>query len=237
VTATLLDDAVSDFADLPEPEDLDADTTPHPRPVVDSTFVETVDTSSVKEGPVCAECGEVIIRAPGARGRAPKYHPHCRPSRKVSTGRGSKAVEVDNEVDFLVESIRKKLMTGAMLLSMVSPFDGFCVAIQIPDLCTHITGILQSSATLRKSLMKGSAVNSWISLGLTVVTIALPIMANHKMIPGKFVRDLLLKLPVILHRLHQKLEEGPEKMAENMFTQLQARVEAQAKAREKTSGS
>lgn len=232
MSVDLLDEAVSDLEDLPEPEGLGEDTTPEEP----SRELVTVDSpqETIKEGPICPVCDEVIIRAPGARGRAPKYHPHCRPSKQTSAGRGAKAVEVDNSVGYLVDQIRKKMMIGAMLLATISPYDGFCIAIAIPDLCTQISTILEGSPKLRESLKKGSTLNAWLMFGITLVTVLLPIMANHKMIPGKWVRNVLINLPRVLHQLHKKMEEGPEKMADEMFNQLEKRMMAPPQRTEKS---
>src|SRR5262245_59743438 len=55
----------------------------------------TDDTRELNtSGKPCPTCGEPIIREPGARGRAPKYHPECRPSAQGRRASAPRAVRV-----------------------------------------------------------------------------------------------------------------------------------------------
>jgi hypothetical protein len=225
-----------DFSDLPEPEDIEADDVPSNE---DGSQLDnqTVESKGKEVGAVCPTCDQPIYREPGQRGRLAKYHPQCRPSTRVKTEpRGSKAISTENEVDFAVAKIRGQLMRGALLLSMVNQFDGFAVAIAIPDICSNLAGIFTRYEKLRKEVLGVQGMGSVLGLVVVLVTVALPIMANHGLIPGKFVRGLMLNLPMVMYKMHETVDNGAEKMAEVMFEQMKKNTAAKMAARQQTNG-
>lgn len=215
-----------DWDHIPDPQDIPPDTVPDEPP--DPTLVET-QPSTVEEkdaSNICPVCGEPIFRKPGTRGRLPKYHPHCRPS-KVATAstRGTKQVQNENEVALAVAAVRKKLMQGVWLLSMVNQFDAFCIAIAVPDICDNLAGVCERYPRFRKELIGVEGKGSIFGLVISVITVILPILANHKLIPSKFITKIMLQLPAVLHKMHQNLEQGPERMADIMFEKLTAKMQ------------
>lgn len=210
------------FGSMPDPELIETQ---------DSLPTAPAEEKEKVASGVCKGCGEPIERKVGARGRLPSYHPHCRPTKGVSTGRGTKAVTIQNEAEAAVEIIRNQLMKGAFLLSMVDPYDGFVVAASIPDLCSQLYSIFVRYEKVRQEALAMAAGGSWLGLVFTLAMIMLPIMAHHNLIPGKFVREFLVHFPRVMFRVKERMEEGPQELAKHIETQMMAKMQAEANKR------
>lgn len=176
---------------------------------------------------VCPECGEPITRAPGARGRLPKYHPGCRPSKTGVSGgssgtRGSTrkpSTKAENEAEALAEKFRQVLNKAAILAGTVDPFDGYAIVVQSKPMSGHFKSVLLEYPQLRKRLSETSSSGGVMGMVLCALMIAGPILAHHGIIPekvgGKPVGETLIKLPELLQAFGAKVDEAESELAES----------------------
>jgi len=182
------------------------------------------DTAPRSGPPVCEECGEEI--AYSGRGRRPKYHPEHRPNQRTSHSAGTKRVagspknKAERESAQIAESMLKALNKTALLVGTLDAFDGFAIAAGSPSLCSQTEGVLVRHDKFREDLLNAKAGGSIIGLVVAALTIALPILAHHGLIPaevnGKPIGKLLEAVPQALVRLDKATKTAAETLAENL---------------------
>lgn len=214
------------------------DDLPEPEPVIDLPPAPTEKPDSTPEPAaaipgVCATCGEVIIREPGARGRMPKYHPDCRPLKTASgsgttTRRGSGAKEA--EADKCVIAFQQLVTKAAVMLSVVDRFDAFALMVALPNICDNLRGVLIRYDSLRKDMLAMQTGGSVFGLVLALAMLFLPIAAHHGLLGRGSAAKLLVEMPFTLLKIHQRLKEGSEALTEMMREQLQKAAEENRKA-------
>jgi hypothetical protein len=168
----------------------------------------------------CPTCKEEIFRAPGSRGRLPKYHPDCRPSvgERVTgatkrVGRNDKA---SKEADEAVELVKKAMIKGAMGLAMIDHYDGFVVMTAIPGVCENLHGVLVAHDGLRKDMLALKSGGSIAGLIFSCLMMALPIAAHHGLIPQSRIAEMLTNMPIVLHKISKRMKEGEAALADMM---------------------
>lgn len=219
-----------DWTELPPPEE-----SPVPEP-------QTADTDSVPtEAPLCPVCNEPIIRDPSWK-RMHKYHDWCKDKASASgaqTPRGSRttgAGKAEKEADYIVSQFRSALVRGALLLAVVDRYDGFCVMVSVDSFCSNLRAILIQYDRLRKSFLGASAGGSVFGLVLSLLMMALPVAAHHKLIPSKHVTDMMLNLPFYLLRLSQQVQQSEQNLAEMMQDEMRKAREEKQKKEQATQG-
>jgi hypothetical protein len=185
----------------------------------------------------CHACGLIVERAPGARGRVPKYHPDCRPLKSTTTripGVRVSAAEkrANEEADMAVAIVRRGLVKVAMMISMIDKYDAFCIMVSIPEVCANLRAVLVRVDWLRYEILAVTAGGSLLGLGLSLLTMILPMAAHHGFLPGKKIRDILVKVPYTVDAINNRLAEGEEGMMNLMREQLRQHNSAEANKRQ-----
>lgn len=200
--------SVSDFDALPEAE-----------PATLPEIAEAESQDRTPDTADCATCGNVITRAPGARGRMPKYHPECRPSAKerlTGTGRATAKqtanTRASKEADECIVLFKGAMVKLAMGLSVVDKYDGFVVMSALPDACSNLHGVLVSHDSWRKDFLAIRSGGSIIGLIISVLMMAVPIVAHHGLIPSERISALLVNLPITMFRIQKQMAEGQAAM-------------------------
>lgn len=174
------------------------------------------------ESKTCPTCQGAITRAPGQKGRLPKYHPECKPSASrrllgVETPR-SRAGDAKKirEADEVIAMIKPQLFKAALMLAAVDRFDAFVVMNNIQPLCSSVHGVLVRYDNLRKDALNLKSGGSIFGLFVTALTTALPILAHHGLIPGQKLQEMLIQFPVMMFKLMQRMQEGEAAMQDMM---------------------
>lgn len=188
---------------------------------------------------ICAACGDPIVREPGARGRMPKYHPDCKPTRvasQVSTGvtRGRGAAKAEAEATECVAAFQSLVTKSAVMLSVVDRYDAFCVMVALPQISENLRGVLVRYDKLRKEMLAMQTGGSIFGLGLAVLMMALPMCAHHGILGKGQTAKLLLEMPFTLLRIQERLKEGSAALTKMMEEQLRAAAEANRRQQEET---
>jgi hypothetical protein len=214
-------DAVSpsdSWADLPEsePETIRVDLPP-----------DKVGNLLTPEPGICQVCGEVIERAPGARGRLPKYHPQCRPTKQAGaapqrTTRRATAHEAkrEYEADLAIDTIQPYVYQLAMGLSLIDQFDSYTILAGWPGVRDNLRGLMIRYDWLRTEVLAISTGGSILGFVLSLLMIGLPIAAHHKIIRGKMIGPMLERAPFMLSKMQERMAEGPDSVKGFLETQL-----------------
>lgn len=181
---------------------------------------------------ICAVCGEPIVREPGARGRMPKYHPDCKPTRSTSDGTSTRrrSGKAEAEADTCIAAFQQLVTKTAVMLSVVDRFDAFVVMVALPNICDNLRGILVRYDGIRKEFLAAQTGGSIIGLALALLMLCLPIGAHHGLLGRGQVARLLVEMPFTLMKIQQRLKEGSEALTQMMAEQLRMAQEANAKA-------
>jgi hypothetical protein len=206
-------------------------------PAEDVILPDPVDLKPdvLSDGPIipgtCAACGDPIVREPGSRGRLPKYHPDCRPARNSPrTGTRRSATRAEAETDEVLVLLHGWFTKAALMLSMADPYDGFVVMVQLPAIEANLRGVLLRYDGFRRDLLAMRSGGSIVGLVLSLLMVALPIAAHHKLIRAKILADILQKAPFTMWKLNQRLAEGTESLTRLMEQQVEAQQEAAREA-------
>lgn len=231
MTVTLLPTGVNDssesselnFDDLPPAEEIQLPPAMDAKP----------DVGEETPAGICSGCNEVIVRAPGARGRIPKMHPECRPL-KVAGGSSSgtargQATKV-RESDEAVAAFKSLVTKGAIMLSIVDRFDAFCIMSSLPQIADNLHGVCMRYDGFRKEMLAIKGGGSIFGLIISTLMLALPIAAHHGLIPSKRAAELLVNAPVTLFQINQKLADGTASLAALMKEQMDAALKAKRPA-------
>lgn len=224
--------SLSDFSDSDLPPAID-EITADSYPEVDAPpAVEATEDKRPNEAGICPTCGEPIYREPGARGRAPKYHPDCRPSK--SGGRpisaiapGTRTSKAEKEADAAVAAFRSLVVKSCLLLAGFEKYDAFAIMASLPQLCENLRGVLVRYDKIRAEFLNIGQGGSLLGLFVTVMMLALSISAHHGLIPRKY-GEVLIKAPFVLHKIQQRLEEGEASLTAMMADMMQPKGKADA---------
>lgn len=181
---------------------------------------------------VCPGCGEEVVRVPGTKGRLPKYHPDCKPVKDSSISAGgprpvrvaAKQKLIAEQVEDSLAQIEMKVNRAIVLLAIADPYDALVLRVNLPELLANLRPVLMQYAWARNAAMNTASGVSLVGLIITFLTIALPIMAHHKLIPSRKVAQILINVPLFMHRMQQEMvDEGGD-----LTTSLIARVHEKA---------
>lgn len=190
--------------------------------VVSGTVLDEESSDRVADAKECSTCGLPITREPGQRGRLAKYHAECKPSRTQrltgasatkSTAANTKANREANEV---IGMVKPQLFKLALALSAVDRFDAFVVLNNIEPICSSLHGILLRYDGFRRDALAMKSGGSIIGLIITGLSIALPILAHHGLIPGAKLQQALVQFPVMMFKLAQRMKEGEAALQDMM---------------------
>lgn len=175
------------------------------------------------DAPICPVCDRPIMRDPSWK-RMHKYHDECRPTGKKTgategTGRGGTG-KAEKEADAVVKMLRKNLARAAMFIGMVDKFDGMVILVNLDSVCENFRAILLRYESFRKECLSVEGGGSIFGLVITGLMIALPIMANHGMLPTGAIRDSLMDLPFILFKMSQRMKDSEEDLSGYMADQF-----------------
>lgn len=204
----------SEWSDLP-PAENDAP---------ESTPPDVVGLLTVEPGH-CAACGEFIVREPGARGRAPKYHPDCRPAKSSRAGAGAPRrsgadAKRESESDLAISLLEPYVMQLAMMLSFVDQYDAYTVLSGWPGIRDNLRGLMIRYDWLRGEILAISTGGSILGLVLSILMIALPICAHHGIIKGKRVAPILERAPFMLSQMQARLDQGVSSVKDFLESEL-----------------
>lgn len=218
MTTQSLAPSLSDFSDSDLPAAID-DPTQESYPEVDaSPATEASEDKRPNEAGTCPTCGEPIYREPGARGRAPKYHPDCRPSKGkpvVSIAPGTRTSKAEKEADAAVAAFRSLVVKSCLLLAGFEKYDAFAIMASLPQLCENLRGVLVRYDKVRAEFLNIGQGGSILGLVVTVAMLSLSISAHHGLIPKKY-GEVLIRAPFVLHKIQQRLEEGEASLTSMM---------------------
>jgi len=192
---------------------------------------------------VCPGCGGEIVREPGTRGRLPKYHPECKPTRGSTAKSGTRVVRVSKaeekaalETAAAIEVVRRNLFKAAMMVAMVDPFDGMCILISAPDVVDNLEPVFMRFPKFRGLFLTASTGGSIGGLIMALAAMLLPILAHHGLVPSKKLAQILLNLPMFIYRIQKRLErledggESRDAIISEFMTQAQAKARADREA-------
>lgn len=200
----------SAFDDLPDAE-----------PVVILPGETSVEEDKTPTDKICPTCDKPIYREPGTRGRLPRYHPECKPTGAARItggsgrpkGRSTKAVA---EADTAVTMLRGALVKLAMGVAMVDRYDGFCIMSGIPALCDNARGVLEEHDAFRRDVLRIKSGGSILGLVISGLMMVVPIAAHHGIIPSARISEMLVNLPVVMHKIAKRMKEGEAALTDMM---------------------
>lgn len=180
-------------------------------------------TEEVPAG-ICRVCGDPIVREPGARGRMPKTHPDCRTLRVAGNATTVRSTKKDREAEQAVLGVKKWVVKGAFMLAAIDPYDSFCLMSGWTDVEPQLKAVLVKHDRLRADLLAVGEGGSIIGLALSVVVMAIPMLAHHGIIRFKQdrIQNLLLELPKTLYKLRLRLAEGEASVTKMMAEHMEA---------------
>lgn len=130
----------------------------------------------------CAKSGCGVAFTYSGTGRKPKYCPTHRekPRDKVtpaSRKTGSKSLDV------LRLELLQTLQGGGAMLMAVDKFDGAVIIAGAPKLVEALISMAEVNPEFRRFLESSAKSVVWLQLGTAVAAIAVPIAANHRLVP------------------------------------------------------
>jgi|SRR3954462_178783 vacuolar-type H+-ATPase subunit H len=189
-----------------------------PAPVlIDDPEPQTWEDRPPSDEHLCESCNDPIIRDPGAKGRWPKYHPDCRPSKKTASKSATSArTKAEREADEILKVFTAGAARSALLVSMIDPYDGMVVMIGTKEIGKNLRGLLIRHDSWRRELLSASESGSVIGLVVAVMLTVLPILAHHKILPNEKLRAILEQTPQALVKLNDRLDKGADELAEQL---------------------
>jgi hypothetical protein len=180
---------------------------------------------------VCRFCGEEVVREPGARGRTPKTHKECREAAKGAASTrasGPRPVRVSakerlvaEQIEEAIDHARGQLMKATALLALADPYDALVLLVNTEDLLKYYRVLLYRFPRLRDTASDVEAVTSIFELVITILSIALPIAAHHKLIPSQKLSQIFLAVPMFMLRMQERMaEQNPGAMAEELLVRV-----------------
>lgn len=221
VTATAVADSSSDSYWETEASTLPpARTGEEPPPDDDTGWVNPPENA-------CPVCGFEVVKQPGQK-RRPKYHAQCKPTRGKAAS-GPRPVRVTSQerqaaeqVEMALDRLRAALTKAVLGLSMFDPYDALVLRINSEELVENCRPLLMRFPALREGAANATAGASILGLVFTLLSIGLPIMAHHNLIPMKKFVPMLLNLPFLLMKMQERMASESDGTLEE---DLVARVE------------
>lgn len=178
--------------------------------------------------PHCQECG--VILDYGGRGRKPKYCEEHKPaSHKAGEStrtRRTGTAKADKEAQELATAYLASLRKAAGYLSLIEPYDAFVIAAAAESNAQLFQGVIAEHDKLRGYLSSAQGNGGLLAYALsTLVTIALPIAAHHKLIPAEITRadgktmpigKALENLPQVLYNLQRRANMATADMLDDL---------------------
>ena len=157
-------------------------------PPVDPHAFDDEVSSIPPEGPLCGTCGKIIERKPGARGRAPKYHPECRPSaKKTGTRRKSSKPSGPNYQDG-IDGIFQMVAFGLTMAgdkNEVFLADGLAVTEHGPNISAALHQLATEKPEVAAVLDRVLAVGPYGLVIGALAPLCMQIASNHGVsVPG-----------------------------------------------------
>lgn len=129
-------------------------------------------------------CNEAVIRT-GKGGRPPKYCPDHKDKRppKTSGAKSQTSGKSWNRASE-IEGILNKYVAGAgWTIQLVNPADGKIVADNGPAVIHELVELAKDDTRLRKPLEFLATPGKYGPLGIAVLAVLVPILANHGLLP------------------------------------------------------
>jgi hypothetical protein len=205
-----------------------------PPPVLEES--PTDETQLINPSPnTCPTCGEEIVREPGSRGRLPKYHPECRPSKSSSAKTsGPRPVRVTakdravaEQVEQILEQYERQINKAVMLIAVADPYDAFVLKVNTPDLLNNMRPILMRYPMLRDGASTSSIAIAVLNLVITVLVILLPIASHHGFIGKGKVAQIMLNIPLFMLRVQQNMENGEGDLTDTLLARVREQQQQQ----------
>ena len=175
------------------------------------------DVPPPEDGPLCPVCGEVIVRQPSWR-RMHKYHDECA-SKAKPTGRSSDGPrpggsgyprKVEQEADECERLLKSAFIKLALGVSVIDRFDAFCIMVNTPAVSSSFRGVCLRYTGLRKEILAAKTGGSVFGLGIALAFMLGPILAHHGLIRSKHIAEMMVKIPILLWQLNQRMQEGEQ---------------------------
>lgn len=131
-----------------------------------------------------AGCVNPVLRT-GKGGRPPKYCPEHKDKRppKVSNSRSQTSGKSWSRASE-IEGVLNRYIEGAgWTIQLVNPVDGKVIADNGPAVIHEIVELAKDDARLRKPLEALATPGKYGPLGIAVLAVVMPIMANHGLLP------------------------------------------------------
>jgi hypothetical protein len=186
---------------------------------------------------ICEVCGEPVYREPGKRGRIPKTHPSCKGNKTSGVTREktpAARTKAEREADLVILGIRKQVMKGVMLLTAFDDYSAFVIMVNMPDVLDNFRGILISSDSLRRDFLKVKSGGSWLAFIISILMMFLPLGARWGLIPSSKYAEMIMQLPVFLHKIHAKMSDGESALTDLIERQMNERTKPQPDNRSTT---
>lgn len=174
----------------------------------------------------CPVCGLEVVKQPHQK-RRPKYHAECKPSRGAASTDRSRAVRViakdradAEQVEMVLDRVRKALAKAVMLTALADPFDALVIHVNSEDFIEHLRPLLMRFPWLREQGANANAIGAIVGLGITALTTLLPILAHHNMFPIKKLIPLLMDLPVIMLNMQEMAEQNGATTSETLLARV-----------------
>ena len=175
---------------------------------------------------LCKACGEEIVREPGKRGRAPKFHPDCRPSGATAAVRTKRVGNAQAEADEIVSMFRSAYTKLAIMVAAADKYDAFVMMVNLKGLSDNLRSTLIRYPNIRKQLLDVKGAGSLFGFVLTLLMTILPILAHHGLVPFKTLAPVLVNAPKSLFAIQQQLENGEANLTKVMQEQMSAMTKA-----------
>jgi hypothetical protein len=163
----------------------DFDTLP---PAISDPHADDEDTT-IPDGPICETCNKTIIREPGKRGRAPKYHPECRPSAKKTGSRKRRPAKASGpDYEEGLNGIFQMVSFGLTMAGDKSKpllADGLALSEHGPNISAALNQLALEKPEIAGVLDKVLAAGPYGLLLAAVAPLAMQIVSNHGVVvPG-----------------------------------------------------
>lgn len=135
------------------------------------------DEAPVTRGELeCTVCGADLSY--GGRGPKPKYcDAHRKTARKTSTATGAK------QAPKLAKALHTQISSVALIVAMVNQADGVAILNGSERLATSLAQVADTNPKVRKALEAAVSGGAWGGVIVAAVTIAVPILVNHGLVP------------------------------------------------------
>lgn len=126
-------------------------------------------------------CNESLVY--GGRGRRPRFCDEHKPNKSKSTvtKRRTTAWQAN-----LHQQLLGTIGTVGIAVMAFNQFDGMCVMNGADNLAKSLVGVAEINPSVRKALEAAMTATAWSSVAVAIAGIAIPIAANHGVLPEAF---------------------------------------------------